>query len=251
VFIMSSNDNLTLEHVLLVVQLACYLGEQVEGRRWEIFAVTELFQNFSSINSFSEKILRSNSVTEQLERWCVENKIGDGRVVALCERQAPREPIDGDSLDALTGYRSPGGSTGFRRVRLASAGLVLVDALNWYFPDNLTSEMCRELEMTDVPFGRAIRSLRPRRRTFAVWRATPEQLMSCQEPIDPATIAFEHRAVVYRTDNIPLAIVHERFRIALFLRAPEPAQDGRSKSYFGFWAGALSALPPLSTHFLK
>jgi chorismate-pyruvate lyase len=190
--------------------------------------MTELFQNFSSINSFSEKILRSNSATEQLELWCKENKIGDGRIAALCERQAPYEAIDGDSLDALVGYQSPGKSTGFRRVRLASAGLVLVDALNWYFPDNLTSEMNQELETTDVPFGRAVKALRPRRRTFAVWRATPEQLMSCQEPIDPATIAFEHRAVVYRTDNIPLAIVHERFRVALFLRAPEVTQDGRS-----------------------
>ena len=181
--------------------------------------MTELFKGLSSIHSFSERILRSNSVTDQLERWCSENKIGNGRIVALCARHAPQEAIDHDSLDALSEHKSPG-KTRFRRVRLATAGLTLVDALNWYFPDNLTSDICHELETTDIPFGRAIKPLKPRRRTFAVWRAAPEQLVNGQGMIDPATTAFEHRAVVYREGNVPLAIVHERSRATLFLRVP-------------------------------
>jgi chorismate-pyruvate lyase len=182
--------------------------------------MTELFEAWSSVHSFSERILRSNSVTEQLERWCSEYKIGDGRIVALCERQAPPELIDDDSLDTLYAYQSRGKTTRFRRLRLATQGVAVVDALNWYFPDNLTSDICHALETTDIPFGRAIKPLKPRRRTFAVLRAKPEQLINAQGSINPATIAFEHRAVVYRDDNLPLAVVHERFRAVLFERVP-------------------------------
>jgi chorismate-pyruvate lyase len=208
--------------------------------------MTELFQGWSSIHSFSERILRSNSVTEQLERWCGENKIGSGRILALCERHAPQEAIDDDSLDALAAYKSFGRTTRFRRVRLATSELVVVDALNWYFPDNLTGDICQELETTDVPFGRAIKPLKPRRRTFAVLRATPEQLVNDQGLIDPATTAFEHRAVVYRDDNVPLAIVHERFRAVLFQRVPGFSLTTKIEASEAPWKWAFHALTSYS-----
>ena len=106
-------------------------------------------------------------------------------------------------------------------MRLATAGVVVVDALNWYFPDNLSSDICEHLEKTDIPFGRAIKHLNPKRRTFLVRRCTPEQLVDARGSIDPTSTAFEHRAVVYREDGVPLAVVHERFRAILVFRVPE------------------------------
>jgi chorismate-pyruvate lyase len=181
--------------------------------------MTEQFKDGISIHSFSERILRSNSVTNQLEQWCDEYKIGDGHIVALRGGAELQEVMDDESLEILSTYKSPG-KIRFRRVRLATAGLTLVDALNWYFPDNLNSDICHKLETTDIPFGRAINCLNPKRRTFFVRRATPEQLVNRRGLIDPASIAFEHRAVVYREDNVPLAVVHERFRSMLLLSVP-------------------------------
>jgi chorismate-pyruvate lyase len=172
------------------------------------------------MHSLSERILQANSATEELERWCRDHAIGDGHIVALCARHAPAETFDDESRDAI--YPCLGvDRTRFRKVRLATAGIVVADALNWFFPDNLTRGICDSLETTDVPFGRAIRHLDPRRRTFLVRRCTPGQLVDADQAIDPTSTAFEHRAIVYRDDNVPLAVVHERFRAILVLRMPE------------------------------
>jgi hypothetical protein len=188
--------------------------------------MTGQFQHGISIQSFSERILRSNSVTDELDRWCGEHNIGNGRIVALCARDAPHEAMDEESLHNLSTYKHPGKSR-FRRVRLATAGVTVADALNWYFPDNLPSDICHKLETTDVAFGRGISHLNPKRRTFFVWRAAPEQLVDQRGSIDPESIAFETRAVVYRDDNVPLALVHERFRTKLFLSVPGFAPAAR------------------------
>jgi hypothetical protein len=181
--------------------------------------MTGQFQHGISIDAFSERILRSNSVTEELDRWCSEHNIGDGRIVALCARDAPPEVMDEESLHNLSTYKHPGNSR-FRRVRLATAGVTVADALNWYFPDNLPSDICHKLETTDLAFGRGISHLNPRRRTFFVRRTEMEQLVDRRGSIDPESIVFETRAVVYRDDNAPLALVQERFRAKLFLSVP-------------------------------
>jgi chorismate-pyruvate lyase len=181
--------------------------------------MTEQFEDGISIHSFSEKILRSNSVTEQVEWWCGKYNIGDGRLAALCARNAPPEVMDDESRETLYTYKSHG-KIGFRRIRLVTADITLVDAVNWYFPDNLTSDICHQLDTTDIPFGRVISHLNPKRRAFFAWHATPEDLVDRRGLIDPTSIAFEHRAVVYREDRVPLAVVHERFRMTLFLSVP-------------------------------
>jgi chorismate-pyruvate lyase len=124
------------------------------------------------------------------------------------------EALDDESLEALYPYPGRDGAT-FRKVRLATAGIAIVDALNWFFPDNFSSDIREQLETSDTPFGRAIRHLNPKRRTFLVRRCTPGQLVDAAQSIGPTAVAFEHRAVVYRDDDVPLAIVHERFRAIL------------------------------------
>jgi chorismate-pyruvate lyase len=202
--------------------------------------------------TLSERILRADSATDELERWCRDWGIGDGRIVALCARDAICEAMDDDSLDALQ-RRDVCGKTRFRRVRLATAGLVVVDALNWYFPDHLTSQMRERLETTDIPFGRVIGALRPKRRTFLVRRYTR---LDAHQASDPGGLAFEHRAVVHKEDATPLAVVHERFRMALVAglrcqRNPRrPGCCGRL-AIEPCWAAAYAPLPRDMLPFLR
>jgi chorismate-pyruvate lyase len=126
------------------------------------------------MRALSERLLSANSVTEELERWCLEVGISRGRIVAICDRSAKIELLDEESLKALHAY--PHAKPEFRRVQLSTDGIVIVDALNWYFPAHLTPQICELLRNTSVPFGRAIKTLRPTRRTFLVRQCTPEQI---------------------------------------------------------------------------
>src|SRR5712691_8155605 len=102
--------------------------------------MTDSLQSWNSMHALSERILRTNSATDELERWCRDNAIGDGQIVALCDRDARPEALDDESLEAL--YPYPGrDKTMFRKVRLATAGFAVVDALNWFFSDNLSSDI--------------------------------------------------------------------------------------------------------------
>src|SRR5262245_37407214 len=90
----------------------------------------------------SERILSGNSATFALETWCTERGIGDGHIVALCDRNACAEALDDASREAA--YPRAHAESRFRRVKLATSGIVVADALNWYFPQRLTAAM-REL----------------------------------------------------------------------------------------------------------
>jgi hypothetical protein len=170
--------------------------------------------------ALSERILRSDSATEVLEWWCGARAIGDGRIVAVCASHAVPETCDDESLEALS-PQDVRGRIKFRSARLATAGIVIAEALNWYLPDRLTLEMSEALDTTDVPFERAVKPVKPKRRTFLVRRCTPEQMGGAKAPIGPDAIAFEHRAVLYGEGDTPLAVVHERFRNVLVGGVPE------------------------------
>jgi chorismate-pyruvate lyase len=168
----------------------------------------------------SERILSANSATEELERWCCERGISRGHLVAVCTRDTRPEFLDDESLEALHTYAHA--KPEFRRVQLKTDAIVLVDALNWYFPTRLTPEICEVLRNTNVPFGRAIRTLRPRRHTFLIRQSTAEQIAASA---DQTETAFEHHAIVFREDRVPVAVVHERFRMVLILDAKLSRQD--------------------------
>jgi hypothetical protein len=182
--------------------------------------MTDRNQSWQEMCLLSERVLRANSASEEIEQWCRERCIGDGRIFALSARHAIPEALDYQSLQALYPHDARGKAR-FRRVRLATSAIVVMDAINWYFPANLTAEIREQLEITGIPFGDAIKPLPTKRRTFIVRRCTPEQLVDRWRSIDPAGVAFEHRAVVYGNDELPLAVVHERFRVTLVSRPQE------------------------------
>lgn len=175
-----------------------------------------------SMHSLSERILRANSSTLELELWCREKGIGDGRITVRRNRTVSRRLMDYHSLDAL--MDCAGDDIAYRSVQLVTARIILVDADNWYFAGRLTRDMRRELEETDSSFGRVIASLRPHRRTFMVKLCTLDELEamrehrgSCAQQTECGRLnhIFEHRALVHLPDGRPLAVVHERYRATL------------------------------------
>jgi chorismate-pyruvate lyase len=157
----------------------------------------------------SERISRAKSATEELELWCQQNRIGNGRIVAIAGNDVDSHTLDDDSLEAL-GHPESRHVVRFRRVRLATAGTVVVDALNWYFPSNLTPDMNVQLLTTNIPFGHVVAPLHAWRSTFFVRRCTPGQFAELRSAGN-CRFVFEHRAVVRAADGAPLAVVHERF----------------------------------------
>ncbi|MDQ0447718.1 hypothetical protein [Methylobacterium aerolatum] len=112
------------------------------------------------------RIVRSDSATAVLERWCAEKGLaGQARLVALRDTSLDKTPTD--EQRARLGV-TPGEPVRYRHVRLACGTRVLSEADNWYVPSRLTPEMNAALDGTDTPFGRVVRPLAPVRRVVAV-----------------------------------------------------------------------------------
>jgi chorismate-pyruvate lyase len=170
----------------------------------------------SSVAELSERLLCVGSATRELERCCKQHG-------AIRQTDVVGERLDDDSLDALNDHRAAQPAT-FRRAQLAIAGIAVVEALNWYFPTNLTAEIREQLLTTDIPLGHVIAPLRPRRRTFFVLHSASTRQADLQQGANRSSFVFEHRAIVYAVDALPLAIVHERFLSTLF--NPAAAMSG-------------------------
>jgi hypothetical protein len=106
--------------------------------------------------------------------------------------------------------------------------LVLSEADNWYVKDRLSEEMNRQLEGSDVPFGRAVRALQFRRRTMSsrlLWDPLAQEDGTiadrpwAQLRIPPHVL--EHQAALSRQDGTPFSVVVETYTSAvLAISAP-------------------------------
>lgn len=97
---------------------------------------------------------------------------------------------------------------GYRRVRLMCGAHVLSEAVNWYVASRLTPEMNAALDSSDVPFGRVILSLSPRRETYATCEVRPGR-------VPPGGVVLRHRAIVLDGEGRPLAAVVEHYQQVL------------------------------------
>ena len=184
------------------------------------------------MQTLNAEILASRSATASLEHWCRDHQSAAGeRIVADVVPDAGKAP-GADQRERL----EAGGDEDvrYRRVRLRCGARVLSEAENWYVPGRLTPEMNRLLETTTTPFGRAVESLQPYRRTFAVtllWTPLPDG-WERDPALVPAPTAgalaipdalFEHRAVLYTRNHKPFAEVREIYQRAILAL---PARSG-------------------------
>ncbi len=96
-----------------------------------------------------------------------------------------------------------------RHVRLVCGDCILAEADNWYVPGRLSDEMNRLLDTTDIPFGKVVQALRPRRHPLAV-----TALWSPDSLVIPDSL-FEHRALLRAPDDRPFSEVDEVYKRAL------------------------------------
>jgi chorismate-pyruvate lyase len=181
------------------------------------------------IETLNATLLASNSATKTLEAWCGAHHMAGNAVLHARLRRDVQKPVTPEQRARL--HIGPEEPVIYRRVDLACGDHVLSQADNWYVPGRLPAAVEKALETSDIPFGRAIQPLHPRRQTFGVdvfWHPLPEGWELAPPPPDHQganlaipPVLFEHHAVVYAADGQPISEVDEHYTSAIleFLHA--------------------------------
>ena len=183
---------------------------------WPDTFVTRV-ESLALVETLNATLLAARSATFTLDKWCADHKLAsDTKIRARLVRSVDKPVSDEQRQRLQIPSDEP---VKFRHVELACGDHVLSEADNWYVPSRLTPEMNATLETTDMPFGRAIATLKPFRRTFAatvLWKPLADGWEHAALPADHPGQAleipphiFEHRALVYRSDFKPVSEVDE------------------------------------------
>jgi chorismate-pyruvate lyase len=220
-----------LKRYAAVAAIVIGLLASVRGQEaaWPDTFVSRL-EALALIQTLNADLLGSRSATATLEHWCRDHRLAaEPRIAASLVAGADRAPSD-EQRQHLEVTASD--AVKYRHVQLRCGAKVLSEADNWYVPSRLTSEMNRLLETTDTPFGRAVESLQPFRRTIAVamlWSPLPDGwehgAAAGRAPSGGALAIpdalFEHRAILYTRGNTPFAEVREVYQRQV-LAFPQP-----------------------------
>ena len=199
-----------------------------ETVRWPDTFVARL-EALALLQTLNADILASRSATASLETWCRDHRLADEpKILAqVMPGTAPAPTVEQlRRLDV-----SDREEVRYRHVQLRCGVHVLSDAENWYVPQRLTPEMNRLLDTTTTPFGKAVESLEPYRRTFAVtllWMplaAGWERESGVPPSAGTGTLAipdalFEHRALLYTREHVPFSEVHEVYQRQILAFSP-------------------------------
>jgi chorismate-pyruvate lyase len=204
--------------ILVILAVATFAAQLRAEPRWPDTFRSRI-EALALIETLNTNLLASNSATKTLEDWCAAHHMAkvarlDARL--LRDVQKPLPATERQRLEI-----GPDEPVIYRRVDLTCGDHVLSRADNWYVPGRLTPAIDNTLETSDVPFGRAIQNLHPRRQTFAVmlqWHPLPEGWEMSPPPaehpdaeLDIPAILFEHRAVVFGGDGKPISEVDENY----------------------------------------
>jgi chorismate-pyruvate lyase len=187
----------------------------------------------AALHALNDQLLANDSATLVLDDWCATHRMAaTPKIVA--------ERIRGANRDAPEDVRAllkvgPGDEVRYRHVRLRCGTHVLSDADNWYVPGRLTAEINRQLDTTDIPFGRATRPLQFRRFTVGSnhrwsplpidWQTLPARRWPRQLSLDVPETVLENRAVLLLPSGEPISAVVERYtREILNFAAPPVAR---------------------------
>ncbi len=154
------------------------------------------------IETLNASLLASRSATDTLTDWCAAHHMAaDPKIVAHLERgiAKPISPAQRQDLDI-----GPDEPVVYRRVELACGSHVLSQADNWYVPSRLTPAMNAALLSSDIPFGRVVRPLHPRRQTIAVrifWHPLSQGWEMRPPPPAHPDAKSRHSAALIRTSR--------------------------------------------------
>ncbi|MDB5776500.1 MAG: hypothetical protein JWP38_2633 [Herbaspirillum sp.] len=184
------------------------------------------------IQTLNAELLGSNSATLTLEKWCRDHRLAsEPKITATLIRGVDKAATAEQRERLQVGPAEP---IKYRRVQLRCGALVLSEADNWYVPARLTAAMNQALEQTDTPFGKAVLPLHPFRRTYAaavLWSPLPPNWEMATSPapaggghgvLNIPDALFEHRALVFEENLLPIAEVVETYRKDVLAFPPPP-----------------------------
>jgi hypothetical protein len=207
-----------------IISFLLLLATAVETRAGEHRQWPDNFQSrlevLALIETLNGDLLASRSATETLTEWCAAHHMSaEPKIAAQREKDAAKPVSAAQRQELAIGPDEP---VVYRHVNLACGDHILSEADNWYVPSRLTPEMNAALTSSDIPFGRVVRPLNPRRQTIAVtilwqplprgWEIKPQPPGTADQHLIIPPLLFEHRAVVYRADGKPIADVDESYR---------------------------------------
>jgi chorismate-pyruvate lyase len=214
--------------LLLLLRASQAVAEEVAPWRDDFVARLDALALLQSLNA---ELLSHDSATLTLDRWCADHRLASPAKIVAERVQGQDKPATAQQrqelgVDAAEPVR-------YRRVRLRCGTHVLSEADNWYVPSRLTPEMNRQLETTDIAFGRAVQALKFRRRTLSaelLWWPLPQGWETGAVLPKPGagslTVPAEllqHRAVLTLPDGTPFSEVVETYTREV-LAFPEPAR---------------------------
>lgn len=183
-------------------------------------------QALAELQTLNADLLSHPSATLTLERWCGAHHLATpAKVVAHRVQGADKSlPPDGRALLGI----GPDEPVRYRRVQLACGDTVLSDADNWYVPSRLTAAMNRQLDTSDVPFGKVVHALHFRRQTLSaelLWSPLPQGWDSGaalppagSRPLAIPPHVLQHRALLYTQDNRPFSLVVESYTASVLVQ---------------------------------
>lgn len=183
------------------------------------------------LETLNADLLSSDSATLTLEHWCDVHRLASPAQIVAVRVPGLDKPLSPEQRQEL--LVAPTEPVRYRRVRLLCGPVVLSEADNWYVPGRLTPEINALLDTTDIPFGKAVRSLHFQRHTLSsklLWRPLPPGWeMNATLAIDAASappmpaMLLEHRAVLALPDGMPISEVVESYTSnVLAFPAPQP-----------------------------
>lgn len=162
----------------------------------------------ATLAQFERTLAAHDSASAALADWCQAR--GYARPVTI-RAELVRDVVMLPLADAARILLHPGPdeTVGYRHVRLWCGTTMLSEAWNWYMPTRLPEVANRQLETSDVPFGRVL----------APWHFTRQRLETTHGPAAdcPPQTVLAHRALLElpQTDAaspIPVSYVIECYR---------------------------------------
>jgi hypothetical protein len=211
----------TIELGLACAAIATSCGAAIAAPSWPDTFLARV-EALALVETLNANLLGSRSATQTLTDWCALHQMAETpTIVAHLQRGVAKE-ITSDQRHTLD--IGPNEPVIYRRVYLSCGAHVLSQADNWYVPARLTPAMNAALLSSDVPFGRVVQPLHPRRQTLSVtmrWHVLPPDWeMHAPAPDHPQheigmpQILFEHRAIV-SANGRPISEVDESYTSAI------------------------------------
>ena len=184
------------------------------------------------MQSLNAQLLSHDSATLTLDHWCAAHKLAAPALIVAQLVHDLDKPATAEQRQLLK--VGPNETIRYRRVNLRCGDLTLSKADNWYVPSRLSDEMNKQLDATDIAFGRAVQALHFQRHTISAkllwsplpegWETARQQESNSKGPLEIPNDLIQHSAVLTLPDGTPFSEVVETYtsNILNFAEPPRP-----------------------------